>query len=232
MPADELLQKYLQTQDYTEKVILVEQLYMEYENYIRSLVKSTVKFSTSLEYEDFVSAAKEGFFVALNSYNPSDKSFVSHMSAYIKKYVYKAIYEEDRPVRIPQYLWSAVKETEEEKNGCCDERVKQIAARHNINENCLKSAILIVESSFCTLDDNTEELFYNPFEDSKADECIDEGEYDYCLTRQEQEVMRYLVDDNGKVRTAKELADCLDISVKGADKLKKNCIRKISLARA
>lgn len=220
---EDLLRKYRNTTDTEEKTNLLNSLYHKNEKYIKSLVKSLVRYSESFEFDDCMGYAAEGFMHAVQKYNFNDScSFVSCMSNYIKKYIYKALYGEDKMISIPEYLRPAVREI----HAGTDFDI--VLKNYGINEECLVTALRVCETPVCSLDEDTDSNYslYFPSESDNEDEKWVK-KYRYVLNRDETKLMDTLISPDGNMRSLKEISQILKISVKKARELKDKCFVKI-----
>lgn len=224
---EELLQKYHNSTNEKERNSIIVAIYDNNEAYIKSLINKTVKWSESYTSEDFLSEGKIGLLKAIQYYDINSKiPFVLYAKNWILKYIMDALYNRDKLIPIPEYLYTPIKE-----HYLCNESIKDIAISNNINIECLEAAINIIDSSNVQFEDYMEK------EEIENEEIIHTNKYQlssyyYLLTPTERIVMRCLAGLEGEDNTnIEKISVKLKKSTFEIKKILKNAETKIKMSQ-
>ena len=87
---------------------------------------------------------------------------------------------------------------------------------------------MILRNEFANIDDTDENeiiTYKEPDNENGAEDFFEQ--YSYVLTRDEQKLIQNLIDENGKLRTIKQLSVIMDMSEKKVAAIRNDCFDKI-----
>lgn len=217
-----LLEKFAKTDLCSEKNYCMSLLFKLYHKDVIKFAKSRVQYLDRLEYKDIEQEANLTFLETLFSYNPQKHhSFDKLLYGNIWGHVTELLHAQSL-VHVPEQYFPAVKELKYGKD------IDEIARERNLNKYHLIAAWMILRNEFANIDDTDENeiiTYKEPDNENGAEDFFEQ--YSYVLTRDEQKLIQNLIDENGKLRTIKQLSVIMDMSEKKVAAIRNNCFDKI-----